>query len=364
MARRKKYQHGSLSKRGKRNKVWVARWWEDVTGPNGIEKIRRSEILGTVSEYPTRREAENALSDRLRRINSGDFRPQSSLNFRKFTEEYWLPSVKPALKYSTKQHYEYVLNVHLYPEFGETQLRLISRDVIQEFLFRKFQDLSWKTVKHIRTVFGTVFKAAEDAGLVSENAVLKTRLPRRGPVPERVVIQPEDIRKLLGNLPEPSRSIAGLLAFTGMRIGEVLALRWHDVDLASGSIRIRQTVYEGHFDEPKTKRSNRTVPLGPKGLAILSARKPETPNPEALIFGTRKNTPLSRRNLMRRQLTPSCDALGLKGVNWHSLRHANALCWTRLELLSARLRLYWGIPLPRSPERFICTRFRQMRAML
>jgi len=228
------------------------------------------------------------------------------------------------LKYSTKQHYEYVLNVHLYPEFGETQLRLISRDLIQKFLLRKFQDLSWKTVKHIRTVFGTAFKAAEDAGLVSENVVLKTRLPRRGPIPEKKAIQPEDIKKLLENLPEPSRSIAGLLTYTGMRIGEVLALRWRDVDLASGNIRIRQTVYEGHFDEPKTKRSNRTVPLGPKGLSILSARKQENPNPDDLIFGTRNNTPLSRRNLMRRQLSPTCDAIGLKGLNWHWLRHANA----------------------------------------
>jgi hypothetical protein len=95
MARRKKYQHGSIFKRGKRKKVWVARWWEDVVGANGIERTRRSEILGTVAELPTRREAENALADRLRRINSGDFRPQSSLNFKNYAEDYWLPSVKP-----------------------------------------------------------------------------------------------------------------------------------------------------------------------------------------------------------------------------------------------------------------------------
>jgi integrase len=76
-------------------------------------------------------------------------------------------------------------------------------------------------------------------------------------------------------------------------------------------------VYEGHFDESKTKRSNRTIPLGP-------SRVPEKPNPDALIFGTRLETPLSRRNLMNRQLTPTCEALGLKGVNWHWLRHANA----------------------------------------
>jgi integrase len=324
LARRRKYQHGSILKRGKRQKVWVARWWEEVIGEHGIERVRRSEILGSVSKIPTRRDAETVLDERLRRINSGDFRPQSCHTLAKFAESSWLPCVLPTLKHSTQQHYQYVLRVHLNPEFGETQLRLISRDAVQKFLFRKFQTVSWKTVKHIRTVFGTIFKAAEDAGLVSENPVLKTRLPRRGPVPERRAIQPAEISELLENLPQPSRSIAGLLVFTGMRIGEVLALRWRDVDLESGKIRIRQTVYEGHFDEPKTKRSNRTIPLGPKGLAILSSLKPEALNPEALIFATRRGTPLSRRNLMKRQLTPTCKSIGLEGVNWHWLRHANA----------------------------------------
>lgn len=324
MARRRKYQHGSIFKRGKRKKAWVARWWEDVMTEQGMERVRRSEILGPVAEIPTRRDAETVLDERLRRINSGDFRPESSYTLAKFAESSWLPCVLPTLKHSTRLHYQYVLRVHLNPEFGEAQLRLISRDMVQKFLFRKFQTLSWKTVKHIRTVFGTIFKAAQDAGLVSENPVLKTRLPRRGPVPERRTIQPAEISKLLENLSQPSRSIAGLLVFTGMRVGEVLALRWRDVDLESGKIRIRQTVYEGHFDEPKTKRSNRTIPLGPKGLAILSSLKPEIVNPEALIFATRGGKPLSRRNLMRRQLTPTCRKIGLEGVNWHWLRHANA----------------------------------------
>lgn len=245
--------------------MWVARWWEDVISEHGMERVRCSEILGPVSEIPTRRGAETVLDERLRRINSGDFRPQSSHKLAKFAENSWLPCVLPTLKHSTQQHYQYVLRVDLNPEFGETQLRLISKDTVQKFLFRKFQTLSWKTVKHIRTVFGTIFKAAQDAGLVSENPVLKTRLPRRGPVPEKRAIQPAEISKLLENLPQPSRSIAGLLVFTGMRVGEVLALRWRDGDLESGKIRIRQTVYEGHFDEPKTKRSNRTIPLGPRG---------------------------------------------------------------------------------------------------
>lgn len=245
--------------------------------------------------------------------------------FGDFVESAWLPEVLPTLKHSTKQHYRYVVRLHLLPAFGDTQLRLITREKVQQFLSTKSgSGLSWKTVKHIRTVFGTVMGAAETAGYINSNPVRTTRLPRRGPIQERPAIAPETIRALLAALLEPSRSIASILVLTGMRVGELLALRWRDADLTNGMVRIRQTVYEGHFGEPKTKHSNRTVPLGPKGIAILAAIKPTDVNPDALVFATRKGTPLSRRNLLNRQLLPTAAKLGLKGINGHWLRHANA----------------------------------------
>jgi integrase len=166
--------------------------------------------------------------------------------------------------------------------------------------------------------------AAETAELIPSNPVRKTRFPRRGPVREKAVIAPEKIRELLNALPEPSRSLAWLLVFTGLRIGELLALRWRNVDLEHGVLRVMQTVYEGHFDEPKTQRSKRSVPLGAKSIEILAARKPADVNPEALAFATRTGTPFERHNLVNKQLKPTCKRLGLVGVSWHWLRHANA----------------------------------------
>jgi integrase len=306
--------------------VWVARWWEDVSGREGkLERVRRSEILGTVAEIPTRREADQILSNRLHAINSGDFRPQSNCTLSEFVQRNWMPEVLPTLKYSSKKHYEYIVNVHLIPAFGDMQLRLISREFIQGFLSGKLRSgLSWKTVKHIRTTFGTVLAAAEMQGLTPSNPARQTKLPRRGPVAEKPPIAPEKIRQLLEALPEPSRSLAWLLVLTGLRVGELLALRWRDIDLALGSLRVRQTVYEGRFDDPKTRRSKRTVPLGAKGIEVLSAFKPQCIDPEALVFATRRGTPFSRRNLLNRQLAPTCEKLGIEGVTWHWLRHANA----------------------------------------
>src|SRR5947208_7581525 len=311
MTRNRRYQHGSIYKRGKRKKMWVARWWEDVIAPNGtVERLRRSENLGSVSEIPTRRQAEQLLAERLRSINSSEFRPHSSQTFREYAEMIWLPEVLPTVKHSTKKHYKYMVRVHLCPAFGDVQLQLITRAMVQSFLSAKLASgLAWKTVKHLRTVFGTVMGAAEMAELIAANPVRKTRFPRRGPVKQRATIAPEKIRELLDALPEPSRSLAWLLVLTGLRIGELLALRWRNVDLEHGTLRVTETVYDGHFDVPKTQRSQRSLPLCAMAIRILASRKAGIANPEALVFATRTGTPFNRHNLSNQQLKPTCKRI-------------------------------------------------------
>jgi len=121
----------------KRKKVWIARFCEDVVGASGaIASVRRSAVLGSVTEIPTRRQAELLLAERLRSIDYGIQRPNSSRSLRDYAEAYWLPVVLPTLKHSTKKYYQYMLRVHLYPEFGNLQLRLITRDAVQAFFQR------------------------------------------------------------------------------------------------------------------------------------------------------------------------------------------------------------------------------------
>jgi integrase len=229
------------------------------------------------------------------------------------------------LKFSSKKFYDNMVNTHLIPMFGDTQLRLISKENVQSFLHGKAKgDSSWKTVKHFRTVFGAILEAAVRDDLLASNPVRRARLPRRGPVDEKSPIEMETVKELIEKLAEPSRSIATLLAMTGLRIGELLALRWQDIDLLKGLLSVNQTIYEGHFDEPKTKRSKRSIPLGPQCVEILAALKRTGATPSTLVFSARNGSPLSRRNLLNRQLKPAAKALGLTGVNWHWFRHAHA----------------------------------------
>jgi integrase len=181
-------------------------------------------------------------------LNSSEYRPSSSRMFREYVESCWFPEVLPTLKHSSKKHYQYILRVHLYPTFGEMQLRLITRDAVQAFLAAKLRrGLSWRTVKSIRTAFGTVMAAAEAAELIPSNPVRKTRFPRRGPTKQRVAIAPEKIQELLVALPEPSHSLGWLLVLTVLRIGELLAVRWCNVDLEQGTLRVTESVYDGQL---------------------------------------------------------------------------------------------------------------------
>jgi len=325
MVRSSGYQNVYLFQRGTRRKVWVWRWREDVVGPSGKLRVRRSEIIGLVSEIPTRREAQRLLLERLPTVNSGLSRQSQLCTLREFVQKHWAPDVYPALKYATRKQYDYLFKVHFEPAFGDMQLTSISRDQVQSFLQGKLRSgLAWKTVNHLRTGLGTILGEAEMRDLISSNPVKKTRLPRRPVAKERQSISLEDVQALLQSLPEPSRSIAALICATGLRIGETLALRWKAIDLATGTLEVQQSVYEGHFDEPKTRRSRRRIPLAAAAISILRALQPNSASPGALVFGTRLGRPLSRRNLLNRQLKPTAKLLGLAGIGWHWLRHVNA----------------------------------------
>jgi len=102
-----------------------------------IRRVRVSQEIGPVAQFPSRRLACRVLSLKLASINNGTAKPQSIRTFASFVAEDWAPVVLPTLKYATQKHYRYMLDVHLIPAFGKTQLRDITREELQLFLSRK-----------------------------------------------------------------------------------------------------------------------------------------------------------------------------------------------------------------------------------
>jgi integrase len=260
----------------------------------------------------------------LRSLNLGWHRPQSSRTLAEFVAQDWKIAVEPSLKYSTTRQYNYLLATHILPAVGDRRLCDLSREQLQPLVLGKLHDgLAWETVAHIKNVLSNVLGKAVEWGYLHENAARLVKLPRRELAKQRPFLTLEQVHRLLAALNEPSRSIVLLLVLTGLRIGELLALRWSDVDIGQSSLRVRQTVYQGRFDTPKTQASAAPVPLSREAIETLIRLAPGHAA-DGLVFANRNGSALNARNLLRRALRPACVAAGVPRITWHSLRHTHA----------------------------------------
>jgi len=284
-------------------------------------------VLGSMKDIPNRREAQKILDAQLRPINEGRQLPQSSIPLERFVHEHWEPATLPTMKAGSTRYYGIQLRCHVLPAFGATRLCEITRMKIQSFLAEKRKGgLSGSSVHGIRTAFSKVLQAAVDWNFLEQNTARGIRIGDRSPKTERLYLNPSEVRRLLASLSEPCHTIVLVAVLTGMRIGEILALRWKHIDLLRGSVLIRETMSEGTFGSPKTRSSRRDVPMSDpvqKAFECLRTRSRQT-GAEGLIFATRKQTPLNPKNLLRRVLRPTCEALELPAITWHSFRHTHA----------------------------------------
>jgi hypothetical protein len=227
MVARRRYQAGCLFKRGKRRKVWVARWREDVLLEGGqLGRLHRSVILGTVAELPTKRHALTKLEEQLRPVNQGTGRPEASMRFGAFAESQWSALVLPTLKLSTQHGYKNVLAKHVLPYWREWRLRDIGKLDVQQFVADKFrQQAGWQTVRNSWTLLSGILETAVEYGYLTVNPARGVKFPPQKLREAPAMIAGDDFAKLLNEVDEPYRMMIGLIAATGLRIGELLALR-------------------------------------------------------------------------------------------------------------------------------------------
>jgi len=316
MARRR-YQRGCLFKKGKN---WVLRYREDVLNPDGSAgRIHRSVILGPLR---TRREAESAADTYTRKINDSSRRPVATITLADFWETYFEPEILPTLKYSTRQLYKILTEKHLLPALGHQKLCDLGRVHIQQFIGQKQRHgYSPQTLAHLRNLLSKICGTAARWGWMEFNPCQNIDLPameRRCP---KRVLAPEEISELARVLEEPSRTIFLVGLLTGLRIGELLALKVEDVDLGRAILFVRRDVYRGHVGTPKTPGSERQVPLASSLVSLLKRWLRMRPAGSDWLFPSATGTPLRDRNLMRRHLWPACAQLDMPRFGWHSLRH-------------------------------------------
>ena len=327
MARRR-FQSGCLFKRGKRRKVWVARWREDVLREDGsVGRMLRSVVLGAVADLPTRADAQTRLEEQLRPLNQGTARPEATMAFGTFTETQWQTLVLPTLKLSTQHGYRNVLRKHVLPYWRDWRLRDISRQDVQQWVAEKFrQRQGWQTVRNSWVLLSGILETAVEYGYVSVNPARGVKFPQKELKDAPAIIAGADFTKLLAHVEEPYRTMLSLIAATGLRIGELLALRWRVLDLEHGTLAVRESVFEGKFQPPKTLKAKRTIPLGPNAVAALQAHQQRVMRtaPEDLVFGNRKGAPMRESKVLTEVLQPAAVKAGLGRVTWHQFRHIHS----------------------------------------
>jgi hypothetical protein len=149
-----RYQDGYLFIRGRKRKMWVARWRVDVIQPDGsVQRVLRSEVLGPVTEITTKRAARLLLLNRIALINSGQRRAEATMTFGAFVAQQFEPGILPTLKYATQKSYGFLLRKHLLPRFRNIRLCDIRRAEIQQYLIEKLkQGYAWETTNHLRNL--------------------------------------------------------------------------------------------------------------------------------------------------------------------------------------------------------------------
>lgn len=255
--------------------------------------------------------------------------------------EHWLEHVaKPALRPRSYASYSQLLRLYILPELGRYPLAKLTPQHVQAFLNARVNSgLAPRTVEYIHAVLRSALGQAERWGLVSRN-VARLVAPPKVESPEAKPLLPDEAKRLLEAARGDRLEALYVVALSlGLRQGEILGLRWEDVDFQHGQITIRYQLQHigGRFllVEPKSPRSRRTVQAPSFVLESLKSHRKRQLEERLklgrawvgferdLVFTTTVGTPLYARNLVR-HFHRLLDKAGLPRMPFHNLRHTAA----------------------------------------
>lgn len=251
----------------------------------------------------------------------------------------WLAEIaRPKVRPLTFQRYESLIRVHVKPFLGTVPLTKLDPDMLQRHFNQCVsRGSSPQSVAHLRAVMRSALNHALRCGYVGRNVAALTQRPHI-PEAEVTILSPVQAREFLSAVEADRLGVLyGLALLTGMRQGELLGLRWEDVDLDAGTVEVRYAMQlqdgEYRLVEPKTKRSRRKNVLPQVAIGLLSRHRTlqATERLKAgsrwhdndLVFTTRLGTPLDGRNATRHLRKILRDS-GLPEMRFQDLRHSAA----------------------------------------
>ena len=253
----------------------------------------------------------------------------------------------PLFASSTQQRYGSVIKIYLIPAFGDSCLRDLTPLVLQKYLSGLAKtDLSHESRDKIRDVLSSILGSAVKFSLLVKNPVegLRPPPPKKGKR-SKPYITPVLFAALLALIAEPYATMVFVAVYTGMRISELIGLRWRNVH--EDSITIDERYCRGDWGAPKSEASNATVPVLLKvieriqrlksltvevraGRAVRRYPAVKSAGPDDLVFQSPvKGLPMRDNNILVRHIKPAARKLGVGWVNWQVLRRSFAT-WLKI----------------------------------
>ena len=318
---------GTITRR--KDGLYMARYW--IETPKGS---KRKTIYGKKREEVADRLA-RALAERANGIVYDD----ENMTIGEYLDSWLKGSVRGSVRQSTFDRYESAVRLHIKPALGRLKLKKLTPAHVQGF----YQDrldagLAPASVNKLHTILHKALSQAAKWNMVPRNATDAVKAPR--PAPEEMhPLSPVEARKLIEAVRgDKLEALYVLAVHTGMRQGELLALKWEDVDLNEEVIRIRHTLVRSggriSIGEPKTKGSRRTVHLTDAAAEALKThleqqledieRLGDLYRDHGLVFTSQVGTLINPSNLRRRSFKPLLQRAGLPQIRFHDLRHTCA----------------------------------------
>jgi integrase len=328
----------------------LGKWWyllyrqDEFLNGRRTRKRKRAKLAPAATPE---REVRKIAAEFLRPMNQGLISIGSATKFQDYVETVYKPTVMPLFVKSVQDRYESVIKNHLMPVFEQSSLRDMTPLSLQRFLSGMAKsDQSHESLRKMQTVLSSILGSAVRFGLLVKNPAEGLKLPpdKKG---RRVKawVTPEMFCGLLELTPEPYATMVYVAVYTGLRVSELIGLRWRNVH--EDSITIEERCCRGDWGRPKSEASNATIAVNravierihrlrvltvavKAGSGVRRYTAVKADGSEDLVFQSLvKGGPMRDNNILTRHIKPAARKLGIGWVNWQVLRRSHAT-WLKL----------------------------------
>lgn len=299
------------------------------------------------SGFRTRKEAEQARIQILSQLQRGEYVPPAKQKLAEFLAEDWLPSIRASVRESTWDSYRRTIELHVQPHIGSTQLQRLAPGQLNSLYAMLLTEgradgrggLSPRSVRYVHAIIHRALNDAVRWNRLARNPATAAEPPRADRDALAITTWTADQLRTFLSYVADDRLVAAwtLAATTGMRRGEILGLRWHDLDLDTAHLSVRQTLisvgYDIRVSTPKTVKGRRSIALDRTTVRALRSHRTRQLQEklaighdyqdESLVFADSNGGYIHPDGFGKTFLRLQQQA-GVPRIRFHDLRHTHA----------------------------------------